>query len=224
MAVISRLEPTLGPDHTCLILFDTLNVYLHPKNPKQRHFLEEHNVLPNMTRLLNGARRAGLTTFYPGGSHAPDGSDTVLRITDTDIELNPIKGEPKIRVHFDKNTEDAEVAPELKPAKGDVRIAKHRWNSFLHTDLDFHLKVRAIDTVVIAGGSTDTGVAATVFGARDLDYGVVVVRDCCFSARGNNNQFFMERVFPRMGRVMDADQAVKLMLAGAKGKKSGKRG
>ena len=55
--------------------------------------------------------------------------------------------------------------------------------------------------------------------ARDLDLGIVVARDCCYSARGNNNQFFMERVFPRMGRVMDTDDIVKLMLAGAKNAK-----
>jgi hypothetical protein len=30
--------------------------------------------------------------------------------------------------------------------------------------------------------------------------------------RGNNNEFFMDRVFPRMGRVMIVDEAVKLMV------------
>jgi hypothetical protein len=31
--------------------------------------------------------------------------------------------------------------------------------------------------------------------------------------RGNNNDVFMERVFPRMGRVMTVDEAVRLMGA-----------
>jgi hypothetical protein len=34
--------------------------------------------------------------------------------------------------------------------------------------------------------------------------------------RGNNNDFFMDRVFPRMGQVVSVDEAVKLMAAGAK--------
>jgi nicotinamidase-related amidase len=55
------------------------------------------------------------------------------------------------------------------------------------------------------------GIASTVFAARDLDYGIVVVRDACYSTRGTNNDFFMDRVFPRMGRVMTVDQAVALM-------------
>ena len=220
MAIISRMEPTLGPNHTALILFDSLNGYLHPKDPKKRKFLAERNILPNMVRLLKGARRAGLVTFYPSGAHAADGSDTVARLTDTDMNLNPLKGRDKpIAPGIHKGSKDQEVAPEIKPAKGDVVVPKHRWSSFFQTDLEMHLRVRDIDTIVIAGGSTDVGIASTVFAARDLDLGIVVARDCCYSARGNNNQFFMERVFPRMGRVMDTDDIVKLMLAGAKNAK-----
>lgn len=217
MALISRMEPTLGPDHTGLILFDSLNGYLHPKDAKKRKFLAERNILPNMVQLLMGARKAGLTTFYPSGAHAADGSDTVARLTDTDMNLNPISAKGRsIAPGIHKNSKESEVAPELKPAKGDVMVPKHRWNSFYQTDLEFHLKMRDIDTIVIAGGSTDVGIAATVFAARDMDLGVVVVSDCCYSARGNNNQFFMERVFPRMGRVMTVRETVKLMLAGSK--------
>ena len=64
---------------------------------------------------------------------------------------------------------------------------------------------------MIAGGSTDVGIASTVFAARDLDYGIVVARDACYSSRGNNNEFFMDRVFRRMARVMTVDEAVALM-------------
>ncbi len=222
MAVISRTKPTLGPDHTGLVLFDTLNGYLHPKDAKKRAFLKEHNILANMKRLVTGARKAGLTTFYPMGAHAADGSDTVARLTDTDMDLNP-RGARKgtIAPRFHKGSKDSGIAPEVKPAKGDVLVPKHRWNAFFHTDLEFHLKMRGIDTIVLAGGSTDVGIAATAFAARDLDLGLVIVRDCCYSMRGNNNDFLMDRIFPRMGRIMSADEAVKLMLAGAA--KGGKR-
>ncbi len=73
--------------------------------------------------------------------------------------------------------------------------------------------------MILAGGSTDVGIASTAFAARDLDIGLVVVSDACYSARGDNNQFFMERVFPRMGRVMTVKQTIDLMLRGAGKKK-----
>jgi ureidoacrylate peracid hydrolase len=212
MARISRLEKNLSAGTTGLVLFDALHGYLHPKDPGKTRFLEERNILPNLRRLLEGARKVGMTTFYPAGAHAPDGSDTVARLTDTDMDLAPGGSADKpIKPRFFKGSPDAEIAAELAPGPGDVVVPKNRWSSFFQTNFDLQLRVRGIDTIVIAGGSTDVGIASTVFAARDLDYGIVVVRDACYSARGNNNEFFMERVFPRMGRVMTVDQAVALM-------------
>jgi len=212
MARISRLKPRLDTTNTGLILFDALHGYLHPTDPKKQAFLDERNILKNLQRLLAGARRAGITTFYPSGSHAPDGSDVVERLTDTDMDLNPIgsRGKP-IVPHIRKDSKDAEVAAELAPAPGDVFVPKNRWSSFFETNLELQLRVRGLDTIVVAGGSTDVGIAATVFAARDMDLGIVVIRDACYSMRGENNAFFMDRVFPRMGRVMTVDEAVKLM-------------
>jgi ureidoacrylate peracid hydrolase len=212
MAKISRLEKSLRAETTGLVLFDALHGYLHPKDPGKVRFLEERNILPNLKRLLNGARKTGMITFYPAGAHAPDGSDTVARLTDTDMDLSPGGGVDKpIKPRFFKGSPDAEIAAELAPGPGDVVVRKNRWSSFFQTNLDLQLRVRAIDTIVLAGGSTDVGIASTMFAARDLDYGIVVVRDACYSTRGNNHDFFMERVFPRMGRVMTVDQAVALM-------------
>lgn len=212
MAKISRLDPTLSAARTGLIMFDALNGYLHPSDPKKVAFLAEHNIVPNMQRLVTGARKVGLTSFYPSGSHAEDDSDTVARLTDTDMELGSGgDASSPIKPHFFKGSKDAEVAREVAPAPGDVFVPKNRWNSFFQTNLDLQLRVRGIDTIVICGGSTDVGIASTVFAARDLDYGIVVISDACYSARGNNNEFFLTRVFPRMGRVMTVDQAVALM-------------
>jgi nicotinamidase-related amidase len=213
MASLSRLDPSLDRSHTALVLFDALHGYLHPSDPEKAAFLAERNVLPNLQRLLAGARCGGLTTFYPSGAHATDGSDTVDRLTDTDMDLRPRgAGDRPIRPHIHKGSKDDEIAAELAPAPGDVLVPKNRWSSFFATNLDLQLRVRKIDTIVLAGGSTDVGIASTAFAARDLDLGFVIVRDACFSMRGNNNDFFMERVFPRMGRVMTVDEVLPLMV------------
>lgn len=215
MAKVSRLEKNLSSARTGLVMFDALHGYLHPSDPDKAKFLAERNILPNMQRLLAGARKVGMTTFYPSGAHAADGSDTVARLTDSDMELRPkAAGDRPIAPRFHKGSQDSEIAAEIAPVSGDVVVPKHRWNAFYQTDLDLHFRVRGIDTMIIAGGSTDVGIASTVFAARDMDLGIVVIRDCCYSARGNNNEFFLERVFPRMGRVMTVDQAVALMVQG----------
>jgi nicotinamidase-related amidase len=212
MAKLARLERELSGRHAGLVLFDALNGYLHPGNPAKRAFLAERNIIANLQRLLHGARQAEMTAFYPSGAHAPDHADSVDRLTDTDMDLvrDGVKEMP-IRPHFHRGSTDAEIAPELAPSEGAVVIPKQRWSAFFQTNLDLQLRVREIGTIVIAGGSTDVGIASTVFAARDLDYGIVVVRDACYSTRGPNHDFFMDRVFPRMARVMTTDQAVALM-------------
>ena len=211
MAAISRLKQALDRSNTGLVLFDALNGYLHPRDPAKVAFLDERNILPNLQRLLAGARRAGLTTFYPSGAHAADGSDSDERLTDTDMDLKAQTDGKPTKPRFHKDSRDSEIAPELAPNEGDVVVRKNRWSSFFQTNLEMQLRVRGLDTIVIAGGSTDVGIASTVFSARDMDLGIVVIRDGCYSARGNNNEFFMDRVFPRMARVMTVDEAVKLM-------------
>ena len=215
MARISRLDPTLGPDHCGLVLFDALHGFLHPEDAAKRAFLEDRSILANLVRLRESAKAAGLTVFYPAGRHAPDGSDSVARLTDTDMELKPRDRNRPIMPLFAKGSGETEIAAEIAPGADDVLIPKHRWNAFHQTDLELHLRVRGIDTIVLAGGSTDVGIAATAFAARDLDLGLVIVRDCCFSMRGPNHGFFMDRVFPRMGRVMNVNEAVALMHRGA---------
>ena len=214
MARSARLDPDLSAARVGLVLFDALNGYLHPKDPAKIAFLAERAILPNLTRLLESARRVGMTTFYPCGAHAPDGADTVMRLTDTDMDLGAGGGLANpIKPRFHKASAEALIAPELAPLESDFVMPKRRWSSFFGTDFDLQLRARLIDTIIIAGGSTDVGIASTLFAARDLDYGIVVAKDACFSARGANNEFFMTRVFPRMGRVMSVDAIVAAMKA-----------
>ena len=101
------------------------------------------------------------------------------------------------------------MIPELEPNGSDYHIPKHRWSAFYQTYLDLALRARKIDTLIISGGSTDVGVAATVFAGRDMDYNMIVVRDACAT---NHNQLahdtLMDFIFPRMSRVRTTDQVL----------------
>ena len=209
MAKVTRLEEQLSATSCGLILFDVLNGFLHPQDVEAQSYLKHNAILPNLQRLLAGARRVGMTTFYPVGSHAADGSDIVVRRTSTSQNLEPFVAKVA-KPTFAKGTVEAAIVPELEPTERDVISPKHRWNAFYHTDLELHLRVRGIHTVIIAGGATEIGIASTIFAARDMDLGLVVVSDACASPRGEN-AYFMTRVFPRMARVMTVDETVALM-------------
>lgn len=206
------LDPALTGDRAAIVMFDALNGYLHPDDPQKEANLTAWRIRENMQTLLKGARANGLITFYPSGDHAEDGADSARRLTDTDMELRPWGDRtPSTKPNISHGSEAAKVAAVVAPVEGDMLIPKHRWSSFFQTHLELQLRCRGLKTIVIAGGSSDVGIVSTVFAARDLDFGIVVVRDCCYSHRDGNNDFLMNRIFPRMGRVMTAEQAVVLM-------------
>jgi len=80
------------------------------------------------------------------------------------------------------------------------------------TYLDLALRSAKIDTIIISGGSTDVGVAATVFAGRDLDYNMIVVRDACATVHDQRaHDVLMDLIFPRMCRVRTTDQVLQMI-------------
>lgn len=67
----------------------------------------------------------------------------------------------------------------VTPQPGDIEISKLKYSSFWGTDLDEQLRGRGIDTLVIAGITTDCCVDATARDAFHRDYHVFVVSDGC---------------------------------------------
>ena len=166
--------------------------------------------------LLNAARTQGMMVAYACANHRADNATTAHTIRDTDGRLRPLA--PSDTREFKPvvagGTWEAQVIDELAPAAGDYLIPKYRWSAFFQTYLDLALRSRNIDTLIIAGGSTDVGVASTAFAARDLDYNLVVASDACSSPEQDNHDQFMRRIFPRMARVRTSAQIV-TMLSGS---------
>jgi nicotinamidase-related amidase len=205
-------DPKIGKDRAALVLFDVLQEYVHPKDLEKAKVLEERKVAQHLAALLNGARAAGLYVFFAAANHSPDGSDAVARLTDTNMDLQPWpdKAQPfSPLVH--RGEAGAQIARELTPREGELVIHKNRWSAFFQTSLELNLRARGLDTIVLAGLSTDVGIISTAFSARDDDFGIVFVRDACWAHRGPNHDFLMDRIFPRMGRVMTTGEAIALM-------------
>jgi nicotinamidase-related amidase len=197
-----------------VIVFDMMLHYVRPADPEKARQIAEKRVVENTARLLQAARAAGIAIFYTNGDARSDGGDWLTTITDTDMDINPWPDGPQVMPRGGGVTSGSpgqQMPDELAPAPEDFVIYKKRWSSFAGTPLDILLRNRGIDTLLITGGSTDVGVAATAFSARDLGYQLVVLRDCTHSERPGAQDFFMDRLFPRMGRVMNAAEAIALM-------------
>lgn len=73
-----------------------------------------------------------------------------------------------------------EIVESLRPQAGELVVYKSRASAFFGTPLDTALRLRGIDTLVIAGESTSGCVRATVVDAYSLGFHVVVVEEATF--------------------------------------------
>jgi nicotinamidase-related amidase len=200
------------PSKTGMIFFDTLNIYLHPEDPAQRAAVEASGVVERMKRMGDACRKAGIAIFYPAADHRTDHRDFAPQIVDHGYRGSPtgrpfLAGPPPVH----GGTKDAEVIPEIAPRQEDYIVKKHRWSSFFQTHLELSLRTAGIDTIMLAGGAIEIGIASTAYAARDLDYNQIILRDICTSGKPNVEKAFMDEVFPIFARVMTVDEAIALI-------------
>ena len=201
---------TIDPNKTGLLFFDVLNVYYRNQN----HDIKSKSleaVINNAVLLRDAAQDTGMPIFYAKADHRADGSDTDILLTDTDMRMNPWKDPERLGKQVPAASHgswEAEVIDEIAPNPSDYLINKHRWSAFYQTHLELSLRARGIDTILLSGGSTEVGVASTAYAARDLGLNLIIVRDACSSSYPELLDMFMEKVFPRMGRVRTTQEAL----------------
>jgi nicotinamidase-related amidase len=189
-----------------------LNGYVHRSDESRAALMP---IVALQARVIAAARSAGALVAYAAANHRADGGTMAVLNTDTGYDLKPWPpGHQPTRVpHIAGGSWEAQIVDELAPQPDDYLIPKFRWSTFHQTYFDLALRTRRIDTIVLMGGSTEVGIASTAYAGRDLDYNLVFVRDACFVGSVGSNDYFMDRVFPRMGRVRSGDQVIGMLAA-----------
>jgi nicotinamidase-related amidase len=210
---------SLDPQRSGLVLFDMLNAYVRSADPERARHTVESGLVERCVEMTTAARAAGVRVFYANSLHRADGTDYAPTIVDADTELVPWPGGPRLMAPAPgiEGTTGAQVIPELEPRPEDYIVPKSRWSAFAGTSLDVLLRGLGIDTILLAGGSTDIGIAATAYAARDLGYHLVVLRDACQTHRPGAQDFCMDRLFPRLSRVLTVKEAIALVSDGSHG-------
>jgi ureidoacrylate peracid hydrolase len=205
---------SLHPDTTAVVFFDLLNKYVRPDAARAR---ETAPTIDRCVRLRSAARALGMPVFCVRPDHRPDGRDTAKLYSDTDARLRRWS-DPESE-YFGRDTRpiadtwESQIIDELAPEEGDYLVLKHRWNAFFQTHLELSLRSRGIDTILLCGGTVQIGIASTSYAARDLDFNLVVVRDCCTSHDEVAKAFFMTNVFPFMSRVRDVAEVLAMLAS-----------
>jgi len=200
------------PEKTAMLFFDTYNAALHPADPARAARAAEWGVIPKLQQINQACRAAGIPIFYAQADHRPDLKDFVSHVVDLLGDQPREKGPHRtIKPGVFAGQKEVEIIPEIAPQPGDYVIKKIRWSSFHQTRLEATLKTLGVDTIMIAGGAIEVGVASTAYSARDWGYSQVFLRDACTARDREGLNFFMDKVFPHFGRVRTVAEAIALI-------------
>jgi nicotinamidase-related amidase len=121
--------------------------------------------LPNMIKLLEASRRAGLEVLYTVMENLTrDGRDRSL-----DYKLSGIS--------IEKGSWDAKVLDAVAPAGDEIVLPKTSSSVFNSTNIDYLLRNLGIEDLAVVGFLTDQCIDHTVKDAADRGYYVTCVRD-----------------------------------------------
>lgn len=167
--------PWLTAERTALIVVDIQVDFAAPHGVLGGYgvdMTEAGVVVDRIEALIAAARRAGVTIGFMRVMTRPETDSRALR---TWMERRGTPGGEAIC----RIGSGGEAYWRVAPEPGDIEIAKLAYSSFHGTDLDAQLRAREIDTLVVAGISTDCCVDSTVRDAFHHDYNVFVVSDAC---------------------------------------------
>src|SRR6202140_2535728 len=129
------------------------------------------DVIACVPDLIATARDAGMMVIHVVVAFRPGHPEVSSR--------NPVFSAAKANGMLVAGSEGAAIHPAAAAREGEPIVVKHRISPFAGTGLEMLLRANGIDTLVLAGVHTSGVVLSTVRHAGDLDYRLVVVRDCC---------------------------------------------
>lgn len=167
--------PDYPTTETAVLLVDPLNEFLSEGGklyPLTAATASATGTVANLKRLVDGARAAGLAIAY-ALHHANTGGDY-----DGWKFLNPSHQGTRDFGLFEAGSFGVEVHPDVAPQPGDI-VAQEHWTAsgFAGTDLDYQLRQRGIDRVVIAGNRANTCIDSTGRYAVELGYHATLISD-----------------------------------------------
>jgi ureidoacrylate peracid hydrolase len=179
MSQLLSREVEIDPAHTALLFVDVqnfnctweggeyANLSADEKEARYGYFFRsfEETALPNMVRLQNACRRAGIeVTYTVVESMTADGRDRSL-----DYKITGF--------HVPKGSPDARMVDELAPAADEMVFPKTSSSVFISTNIDYVLRNLGTRYLIIAGCLTDQCIDSAVRDACDLGYLVTVPTD-----------------------------------------------
>lgn len=132
---------------------------------------DTERVVKNIRTLVDTARAVDVPIIWTKESHRPDYADYGAELLSVEMD-HTIAGSDGERFIESLDVRESELPP------AEYLVRKRRYNCFHNTDLDHLLSTFDIDTLLIAGVTTNVCVHYTAQGAHERDFVFRVVEEC----------------------------------------------
>lgn len=164
----------IAPGRTALLLIDCQRDFGAPDGEMARRgsdMTAPQAALRNAGILVDAARAAGVAVIFVRLITNPAAESDVIR------EARSRQGEegPDLCVEGSRGADF--IGPQ--PLPGELVITKKRYSAFVHTGLAGMLHARGVDTLVLAGLTTECCVASSAWDGFEQDFHVFIAEDAC---------------------------------------------
>lgn len=157
----------VNPETAALIVIDMQNDFIAPGAPLETPM--GLALMPKLKKLIDHARTTGMKVIFTTHAHRRNGCDMGL--------FGEIYKPIRDLVGLVDETRGIEIYPDIAPQGDEVVIKKHRYSAFFGTDLDIILRTEKIETVVVAGVTTENCCHSTARDAMFNGYRVAFISD-----------------------------------------------
>jgi nicotinamidase-related amidase len=211
------IEP--DPRHTALIVVDMQRYFTQPSYPFTQVFENlspsvstgylkrvREIVVPAIQKLLGVFRDLGAPVVFTAlGTEAGDGRELPCWVRALD-ELGLATLGKRICPPVSDPSWGIDQA--LAPRQGEVVLNKLSAGAFATTGLEQRLRHQGVNTVVVAGVSSDVCVATTAREAADRGFQTIMVSDGCTTLSKDMHQASLDTFNIAFGWVRSADEVV----------------
>jgi len=198
----------LDPAKTALVLIEYQNEFTSEGGVLHgavSAVMDKTGMLAKTVGLVQAARAAGVTIM-----HAP----ITFAAGYGELSRHPygiLKGVVDGNA-FVKGTWGAAIVDDLAPQEGDIVIeGKRGLDTFASTNLDFILRSKGIETVIIGGFLTNCCVESTMRSAYENGYRVITLTDCTAATSAEEHDNAIAYDFPMFSLPMESGAVAKAL-------------
>ncbi|MFB8029589.1 MULTISPECIES: cysteine hydrolase family protein [unclassified Streptomyces] len=195
----------LDPAKTALVLIEYQNDFTSEGgvlNGAVAGVMEKTSMLANTVALTGAARAAGVTIMHAPITFAPGYGE--LSRHPYGILKGVVEGSA-----FVKGSWGAAIVDDLAPAEGDIVIeGKRGLDTFASTNLDFILRNKGIDTIILAGFLTNCCVESTMRTGYENGYRVITLPDCVAATSQEEHENAITYDYPMFSLPMTSAEVI----------------